>query len=72
MLTGKHLIAGEWVGGGATFCNEPVSGDSDSFAAGTADLVNAACEAAEEAFWSYGYSSRAERAAFLRRIAKGD
>ena len=33
------------------------------------DLVNRACEAAEEAFWSYGYSSRKERAAFLRAIA---
>ncbi|WP_108887812.1 aldehyde dehydrogenase (NADP(+)), partial [Pseudoprimorskyibacter insulae] len=31
--------------------------------------VNRACEAAEEAFWSYGYSTRAERAAFLNAIA---
>lgn len=28
-----------------------------------------ACEAAEEAFWSYGYSTRHERATFLRAIA---
>lgn len=31
--------------------------------------MNRACEAAEEAFWTYGYSSRKERAAFLRAIA---
>jgi NADP-dependent aldehyde dehydrogenase len=69
MLTGKHLIAGEWVGGAETFTNEPVSGAPDIFAAGTPEHVARAAQAAEEAFWSFGYSSRAERAAFLRRIA---
>ena len=28
-----------------------------------------ACAAAEDAFWSYGYSTREERAAFLNTIA---
>ncbi|WP_204113474.1 aldehyde dehydrogenase (NADP(+)) [Shimia biformata] len=69
MLKGTHLIAGEWVGTDQTFANEPVSGDVDKFSVGTVELVNRACEAAEEAFWSYGYSTRAERAAFLRAIA---
>ena len=69
MLMGKHLIAGEWVGAEATFTNEPVSGEADSFSVGTPELVDRACRAAEEAFWSYGYSSRAERAVFLRAIA---
>jgi 2,5-dioxopentanoate dehydrogenase len=69
MLTGKHLIAGRWVGGDATFTNEPVSSDADIFATGTPELVDQACQAAEEAFWSYGYSTRTERAAFLRSIA---
>jgi NADP-dependent aldehyde dehydrogenase len=69
MLTGKHLIAGTWVGGDARFTNTPVEGEPDSFAIGTSALVDAAATAAEEAFWSYGYTSRAERAAFLRRIA---
>ncbi len=68
-LTGKHLIAGQWVGGDATFANEPVSGEADLFAVGTVEMVNAAAQAAEEAFWSYGYSTRAERAVFLRKIA---
>ncbi len=62
MLTGKHLIADQWVGGDTTFTNEPVSGTPDSFATGTPELVDRAALAAEEAFWSYGYSTRAERA----------
>ena len=70
MLKTKHLIAGEWVGSDTSFINEPVSGNPDSFASGTPELVAKACEAAEEAFWSYGYSSRAERATFLRAIAR--
>ncbi|MEP3279141.1 MAG: aldehyde dehydrogenase (NADP(+)) [Stappiaceae bacterium] len=70
MLTGKHLIAGEWVGSQQTFTNEPVSGEADSFAIGTPELVDQAVKAAEEAFWTFGYSSRAERATLLRAIAE--
>jgi len=70
MLKKTHLIAGKWVGGDAVFSNEPVTGEADSFAVGTVELVDQAAKAAEEAFWSYGYSSRAERARFLREIAK--
>lgn len=66
---GKHLIAGEWIGGGATFRSEPAHGAAHDFSVGTVDLVNRACDAAEDAFWSYGYSTRAERAAFLNAIA---
>lgn len=70
MLTGKHLIAGDWVSGAITFTNEPASGQADQFSAGTTDMVNQAAEAAEEAFWSYGYSTRTGRSAFLRTIAQ--
>lgn len=66
---GKHLVAGEWLDGAGTFASTPAHGPSHEYAIGTVELVNRACEAAEEAFWSYGYSSRAERAAFLRAIA---
>ncbi|KGJ04502.1 NADP-dependent aldehyde dehydrogenase [Paracoccus halophilus] len=66
---GKHLIAGEWVGGEATFQSEPAHGPAHAFSTGTVDLVDRACEAAEDAFWSYGYSTREERAAFLDAIA---
>ena len=69
MLKGKHLIAGQWVDGSAQFHNTPVEGAPDAFAVGAPDLVDAAARAAEEAFWTYGYTTRAARAAFLDRIA---
>ena len=47
---GKHLIAGEWVGGGETFANSPATGESDQFQSGTPAHVDRACQAAEEAF----------------------
>ena len=69
MLTGKHLIAGEWIGSATTFASDPAHGPSHDFAVGTSAHVEAAVEAAEEAFASFGWSTRAERAALLRRIA---
>ena len=54
MLKGVSLVVGEWLGSDHSFQNEPISGVPDSFAAGggTPELVNWACEAAEEAFWT--------------------
>jgi NADP-dependent aldehyde dehydrogenase len=66
---GKHLIAGQWVAGDATFRSSPASGPSHAFSVGTAEHVAAAADAAAEAFPVYGYRSRAERAAFLNVIA---
>ncbi|KUF09339.1 aldehyde dehydrogenase (NADP(+)) [Pseudoponticoccus marisrubri] len=66
---GKHLVASEWVEGDAKFRSEPVEGTAHEFSVGTPDLVDRACKAAEEAFWSYGYSSREDRAKFLNTIA---
>lgn len=66
---GKHLIAGNWIDGDETFSSEPASGPSHSFAVGRTDDVNTAATAAEDAFWSFGYSTREERAAFLNTIA---
>jgi len=66
---GKHLIAGEWLAGDTTFTSEPAHGPAHDFSVGTPDLVNQAVQAAENAFWSYGYSSREDRAAFLNAIA---
>ncbi|MSU88729.1 aldehyde dehydrogenase family protein [Rhodobacteraceae bacterium 2CG4] len=68
-ITGKHLIAGDWVAGETTFTSDPAHGPARDYAVGTPELVNIAAEAAEEAFWSYGYTSREERAAFLEAIA---
>ena len=69
MLTGKHLIAGNWVAGAGTFRSEPAHGEAHDFAVGTPALVDEAARAAEDAFWSYGYSTRDARAAFLNAIA---
>ncbi|WP_037373112.1 aldehyde dehydrogenase family protein, partial [Salipiger mucosus] len=66
---GKHLIAGDWVAGETTFESEPAHGPVHAFSVGTPDLVERAAKAAEEAFWSYGYSTREERAKFLDTIA---
>ncbi|NIZ08114.1 aldehyde dehydrogenase (NADP(+)) [Pseudooceanicola sp. HF7] len=66
---GKHLIAGTWTAGETTFRSAPAHGPAHDFSVGTPALVNQAVEAAEEAFWTYGYTTRAERAAFLNAIA---
>ncbi|KKL55724.1 hypothetical protein LCGC14_2252540, partial [marine sediment metagenome] len=46
---GKHLIAGDWVAGDATFKSEPGHGPAHDFSVGTPDLVDRADKAAEEA-----------------------
>ena len=66
---GKHLIAGEWIGTEETFLSAPAHGTAHAFSVGSPELVDAAARAAEEAFWRYGYTTRAERAAFLNAIA---
>lgn len=69
MLTGKHLIAGEWVGSEDRFSSAPAHGPSHQFSVGTPAHVAAACDAAEAAFPAYSAKTRADRAAFLNRIA---
>ncbi|TYC51255.1 aldehyde dehydrogenase (NADP(+)) [Rhodobacterales bacterium] len=66
---GKNLIAGEWEASEKTFASQPAHGDAHDFSVGTVEQVDKACKAAEEAFWSYGYSSREDRAKFLETIA---
>ncbi|OCW56505.1 aldehyde dehydrogenase (NADP(+)) [Hoeflea olei] len=68
-ITGKHLIAGQWVEAEETFASQPVTGEARAYAQGTRAHVDAAVSAAEDAFWSYGYSSTEARAAFLNAIA---
>ncbi|PZR00191.1 MAG: aldehyde dehydrogenase (NADP(+)) [Cereibacter sphaeroides] len=69
MLTGKHLIAGEWVAGDSTFRSSPAHGEALDFSVGTPAHVDAAVRAAEAAFATYSQTSREERAAFLEKIA---
>ncbi len=69
MLTGKHLINGEWLTTEPTFTSSPAHGEAHTFSTGTPELVDQAAQAAEAAFASYSQTTRAERAAFLDRIA---
>ena len=66
---GKHLIAGDRVEGAATFRSDPAHGEAHDFSSGDGALVDRAMQAAEEAFWTFGYSAREDRAAFLDAIA---
>ena len=70
MLTGKHLIAGQWVAGDATFKSSPATGEALTFSVGSPAHVDAAVMAAEAAFPSYSALTRDQRAAFLDRIAE--
>jgi len=70
MLSGKHLIAGDWVDGGDHFTSQPATGAGARFANAGAAEVDRAVVAAEAAFWSYSALTRAQRAAFLERIAE--
>jgi NADP-dependent aldehyde dehydrogenase len=66
---GRHFVAGERIATEARFHSAPVDGLAHAFSVGTPVLVDAACNAAEQAFWSFGYSTREERAVFLETIA---
>ena len=69
MLKNSHLVAGEWNFSAPTFTSNPAHGFVQDFSVGTPELVDQAVKAAEEAFWSYGYSNRMDRARFLNQIA---
>lgn len=69
MLTGKHLIAGQWLAGDATFLSAPATGTALPYAMGTPAHVDAAAIGAEAAYPSYSALSREARAAFLDKIA---
>ena len=69
MPMGHHLIAGEAVSGGPSFASSPAEGPARDFPMGSPDLVDRACRAAEDAFETFGFTSRAERAALLDAIA---
>jgi NADP-dependent aldehyde dehydrogenase len=69
MPHGKHFVAGVRVATEALFQSPPAEGPVHSFSVGTPALVDKACRAAEEAFLSFGYSTREERVVFLETIA---
>ncbi len=66
---GQHFIAGAQIATQAQFSSAPAHGPAHAFSVGTPALVDEACRAAEEAFSSFGYSAREDRAIFLEAIA---
>ena len=73
MLSGKHLIDGQWQGEGATFqATNPATGAAlpDTFCEADAATVDAAARAAEAAFADYAARDDAARGAFLRAIGE--
>lgn len=73
-LTGKNLIAGEWLGNDeqCTFCAyQPATNDHGEtrFYNASTEQLNLAVEAAERAFKYYRRSSAAARASLLRAIS---
>jgi len=66
---GKHFIASNLVGSDTKFSSKPAHGPAHNFSVGLPTHIDAAVNAAENAFWSFGYSSRKERAEFLNVIA---
>lgn len=66
---GNHFVAGQLVKGDEFFNSDPATGDPSPFSVGRESDVNQAVEAAEDAFTTYGYSSRQSRADFLNTIA---
>lgn len=69
MLTGQNLVNGEWISAETTFESQPAHGKANTFSEATADDVQRACQAAEDAFGPYSATSRAKRSEFLNRIA---
>ncbi|MDF1609066.1 aldehyde dehydrogenase (NADP(+)) [Hoeflea sp. YIM 152468] len=65
-----NLIAGQWCDGPRTFTSSPALGSSYEFSAGSAELVDRAAQAAEQAFQPYAHCSRQQRATFLEAIAE--
>lgn len=67
--SGRHLIAGKWTASPSSFTSQAAGLATLSVAEGGAAEVELAAQAAETAFWTYGTSTRAARAAFLETIA---
>jgi NADP-dependent aldehyde dehydrogenase len=66
---GHHFIAGTRIASETKFRSAPAHGPAHTFSMGSPTLIDRACRAADEAFLSFGYSSREQRAVFLEAIA---
>jgi hypothetical protein len=68
-MIGKHYIAGHWSGSDKTFLSAPAFGPKEVFSAGTPDLVEIACSAAEAAFETYARTTADAHTEILNAIA---
>ncbi|WP_417729579.1 aldehyde dehydrogenase family protein, partial [Roseovarius sp.] len=68
MILGKNLIDGAWVGSDTVEASTDLGGQA--FAQASAAQVAEAAEAARRDFRAYAATTRAARAAFLRRVAE--
>ena len=69
MLTGKHLIAGQWVHSPLTFRSSPMHGIGGEFADGGEKEIDRACNLAAESFHTFADSPRETRQSLLNEIA---
>lgn len=69
MITGKHLINGNWVDGPSTFDSQPISGDAFIIHNASNELASQAAESAAQSFKSFSKTTSHARAKLLRTIA---
>ena len=69
MITGKHLIAGQWVSAERTFRTDPYRGIGREYAEGTSKDIDNAVTEADRAFDSFARSSSRIRCDLLNAIA---
>ena len=69
MITGKHLIAGQWVSAERTFRTDPYRGIGREYAEGTSKDIDNAVTEADRAFDSFARSSSRVRCDLLNAIA---
>ncbi len=69
MITGKHLINGDWTEGPTTSQSTPLTGKAFTIHNASLDVVNKAAEAAQLAHHEYAFTTSSDRAKLLRTIA---
>jgi len=70
MITGKHLINGQWIDGPSTFESQPINGTAVAIHNASNDIVEQSATQARNSFQSFAQTSSSERAALLRCMAE--
>ena len=66
---GGNLIDGSWIQSNTRFSSQPAEGSPIAYSVASTEQVQRACEAAEKAFATYGWTTRVQRAKLLQGIA---